>query len=368
MKISLKKYLISPILILSFASPLLAEAGNRNKRSAPTFSKYFWTDGKIPYRIEDYHFTEQEINKIKEQMRYLESIANIIFTPVNYHFTGNHITIINGKGCSSIVGMVRPGQPLSLNSKGCFSKGTIQHELLHALGFHHEQSRFDRDKHVKINPHNVISDKIYNENFYTAGEESVRFGEYDLKSIMHYNTHSFGKMYYDKDSQNYVIFPVIERVNSNEIITRANELSDGDKDGLIKAYGPAKTDIAKTTEITNKTNKLDTENSKTIEEKAYLSNKHILLYALDNQTYYRLTYIGYNNKPFLTEVVPVNPNFVNSGIYHPIKIRDYEWIVVSAHRYANYIELNTKYFHVRKAKIPNSCFMTWENKIDKCTR
>ncbi|WP_186645497.1 M12 family metallopeptidase [Fluviispira vulneris] len=372
MKISINKYLVSPIIYLSAAIPLLADAKSRSKRSAPTFSEYFWTNGNIPYRIEDYHFTELEMNKIEEQMRYLESIANITFTPVNHNFTGHHITIINGKGCSSSVGMRYPGQAVSLNSQGCLSKGTIQHELLHALGFHHEQNRSDRDAHVKIYRHNVKSNEIYRDNFSKYGEETLRFGEYDINSVMQYHTYSFGKKFYNRNTQQYFILPVLERVNSNEIITRAQELSNGDKEGLIKAYGPAKTEIPKTTVMPNTNNNIVAEKvvvkTNIIEKKNFLNNQNILLYALDSQTYYRLTYIGYNNKPFHTEVVPVDPKFVNSGIYHPIKIKDYEWIVVSAHRTANYIEPNTKYFHMRKSKVPYSCFMTWENKFDKCTR
>lgn len=36
----------------------------------------------------------------------------------------------------------------------------VLHEMFHAIGFHHEQSRPDRDEHVTINLQNVESGKI----------------------------------------------------------------------------------------------------------------------------------------------------------------------------------------------------------------
>ena len=52
--------------------------------------------------------------------------------------------------CWSYVGFLgRNSQQISLASD-CLKIGTVMHEIIHALGFHHEQSRSDRDQHVEI--------------------------------------------------------------------------------------------------------------------------------------------------------------------------------------------------------------------------
>lgn len=48
---------------------------------------------------------------------------------------------------------------LSLARSGCLYHGTVQHELLHALGFNHEQTRSDRDNHIRVLLNNVQSGK-----------------------------------------------------------------------------------------------------------------------------------------------------------------------------------------------------------------
>jgi hypothetical protein len=55
--------------------------------------------------------------------------------------------------CVRVVGF-KSVQNLSLG-KGCVRHGIVQHEMLHALGFEHEQGRTDRDKYVKINYNNI---------------------------------------------------------------------------------------------------------------------------------------------------------------------------------------------------------------------
>ena len=54
--------------------------------------------------------------------------------------------------CYSAVGRVywvEGAQTLSLG-RGCLGRSTILHEIMHALGFWHEQSRPDRDSYVEI--------------------------------------------------------------------------------------------------------------------------------------------------------------------------------------------------------------------------
>ena len=56
----------------------------------------------------------------------------------------------------SFSGRIGGAQEINYESPGCLTRyGTIQHEMYHALGFHHEQSRTDRDDFVTINWENI---------------------------------------------------------------------------------------------------------------------------------------------------------------------------------------------------------------------
>ena len=58
-------------------------------------------------------------------------------------------SLLTGGGCSSYVGRIGGEQTINYQAGGsCISRyGTVQHEQMHALGFHHEQSRWERYAH-----------------------------------------------------------------------------------------------------------------------------------------------------------------------------------------------------------------------------
>lgn len=57
--------------------------------------------------------------------------------------------------CFSYVGkVIANGQNVSIGSN-CDALAIVEHEILHALGFYHEQSRYDRDTYVTIQLGNI---------------------------------------------------------------------------------------------------------------------------------------------------------------------------------------------------------------------
>ena len=74
-----------------------------------------------------------------------------------------HYCMIKIFSCWSYLGKVRSGaQQVSLG-RGCYL-AIPAHEIMHALGRYHEQSRADRDRHVRIVTANISTD-IYNRHY-----------------------------------------------------------------------------------------------------------------------------------------------------------------------------------------------------------
>lgn len=70
--------------------------------------------------------------------------------------------LIYASSCASAVGYHNVGPlDLYLGGRSCQTRGTIQHEFLHSLGFWHEHTRPDRDNHVTIVWRNISPGNVY---------------------------------------------------------------------------------------------------------------------------------------------------------------------------------------------------------------
>uniref|UniRef100_A0A3P9LLX5 Metalloendopeptidase n=1 Tax=Oryzias latipes TaxID=8090 RepID=A0A3P9LLX5_ORYLA len=94
-------------------------------------------------------------------------------------------------GCFSSIGRaVANGQVLSIGA-GCEYVYIVEHEILHALGFYHEQSRYDRDDYVTIVWDNILKGREYNFNKVPSDVSTTHGTPYDYWSVMHYSKDAF---------------------------------------------------------------------------------------------------------------------------------------------------------------------------------
>ncbi|KAL2084262.1 hypothetical protein ACEWY4_019780 [Coilia grayii] len=127
------------------------------------------------------------ILKAFEQLRLKTCID---FRPRHWSFE-QHIALKWSIGCWSAVGrQLVFSQDLSIGPH-CDTVATVEHELLHALGFWHEQSRPDRDDYVTINWQNIEPGEEQNFKIGTNDTNSTMGTPYDYLSIMHYPQDAF---------------------------------------------------------------------------------------------------------------------------------------------------------------------------------
>lgn len=124
--------------------------------------------------------------------------------------------------CSSHVGRQGGEQTIYLMKTGPCSTFSMVHELGHALGLWHEQSRQDRDSFVTINWTNIRTDLKHN--FEKHVSDGLDIGAYDYDSLMHYPRDAFCL----RNAQGNCVGDTIVPKNPNAQIGQRNHLSNGD--------------------------------------------------------------------------------------------------------------------------------------------
>merc|ERR1712002_659665 len=183
-----------------------------------------WTDGNvyIPYYIAN-HYSSREKAIIVRGLESFSAVSCIRFRP--YQSTDRDwLSIESRQGCYSYVGRQGGGQTVSLSRQGCLYHNTVQHELLHALGFNHEQTRSDRDNHIKVLLQNVQSGMEHNFGKITTLNQGT---SYDYNSVMQYHKYAFSK----NNQPTMVPIP-----NANVNFGNAKEMSKNDIARLNTLY------------------------------------------------------------------------------------------------------------------------------------
>ncbi|HEX6910044.1 MAG TPA: M12 family metallopeptidase, partial [Longimicrobium sp.] len=149
-----------------------------------------WGYGQVPYVIES---TVPNPSRITSAMTHIEQNAHgVDFVPRTSHGSWiifRRTTDPNICG-QSPVGRQGGGQVVLIHDN-C-GMGTAVHEILHSLGFWHEQSRCDRDGYVEILWNNIETGRSSQFDRYCSGASTVH--AYDEGSIMHYPYNAFGKV------------------------------------------------------------------------------------------------------------------------------------------------------------------------------
>lgn len=209
---------------------LIGKVANLNNQGAiitPKVGGSRWANGVVPYEIaEDLPF----INKLAifQAIDHWQKKTNIEFVELNsknrYDYR-DYISFIPAEGttCSSYVGKKGGKQEINLAPR-CNTMNTV-HEIGHALGLWHEQSRTDRSSFIRIVWENI--DEDYRHNFEQHLTDGKDFGEYDYQSIMHY-----GPLAFSKNGEKTII-PLVDGVE----IGQRTHLSEKDI-AAIKAMYP----------------------------------------------------------------------------------------------------------------------------------
>jgi astacin len=219
-----------------------------------------WENGIIPYIIDNNLTNQQRVTDAIDHWEEHTIMRFVERTSENASKYPNYICFIPSTGCWSFIGRRGGRQNIGLANWG--SLGNTIHEIGHAVGLWHEQSREDRNEFVTIHWDHIESGNEHNFNQHISdGDDS---GSYDYDSIMHYGTHAFSK-----DGHATIT------TENGAAIGQRNGLSNGDIVGVWHMYHNITTGMIKISQF--------------IESSRFRSRHWVHTHADDNKELIRMT-------------------------------------------------------------------------------
>ncbi|CAC5397286.1 unnamed protein product [Mytilus coruscus] len=137
------------------------ENDNDFKRNFEVGSSILWENGIVPYTLVGNLSNSEEKAIIEKAIEELAKKTCIQLVPKDSIKTQDlshksYLEFVPETSCSSWVGRHTSGkQEITLQNPGCVHHSIVLHEILHAIGMEHEQSRSDRDKYIKVFMENI---------------------------------------------------------------------------------------------------------------------------------------------------------------------------------------------------------------------
>lgn len=199
---------------IALSNQVDVDVQSRNGLNPRKHASRLWPNGVVTYAISPL-YSASEMIMIEKSIRMINAMTCVQFVPLQGQLQkGKDLLLIwpvkYPKGCWSYIGRVGGVQILSLEKErdvddaldddgseqideaderiadvaswirqkfgyadtdapkprrkrkaGCFgAEGRVMHELLHALGMFHEQSRPDRDRFIDIHPENIVKGEL----------------------------------------------------------------------------------------------------------------------------------------------------------------------------------------------------------------
>jgi len=183
------------------------EQKNQLRVRAHVLSAPLWPNGIVPYKLDaKFSGNATKLNAINAGIAEFNAKTCIRFVPAKPE-NKNFVNFVDSSGCQSNLGMTGGSQNLLLSSGCGFAAGDEKtklvqmHEMMHALGFMHENQRPDRDSFIILKPENMVKSQwVMDVNFkaYPANQANLLGFKYDYTSIMHYGKQAFMDYTIDK--------------------------------------------------------------------------------------------------------------------------------------------------------------------------